>query len=285
MKPGDFLRMGAKNVTYRKVACKSLLNKSGLSDYAVNCYTGCEHGCVYCYARFAARYSHPHEDWGAFVDIKENAPEILAKEVKRRPVGHVMLSSVCDAWQPIEGKTLLTRRCLELLVQYRYPVSALTKNTLATRDLDLLAHGNAEFGVTITTLGADLAKLIEPGASTPEKRLEVLQEAKSKGIKTFAFLGPLMPFLSDTEENITALLKTVKDVGVDYFYLDKLNLHYGVWPALLKLLIEHYPTLLPEYRKVFFGGAAKETYKDNLSQKIHAIAGTLGMTGKMNCII
>jgi DNA repair photolyase len=285
MKMRKFLRMDTIGVNFNRVECKSLLNKSGISDYAVNCYTGCSHACVYCYARFVTRFTHPHEDWGAFVDVKTNAPEVLAKELKRKPVGHVMLSSVCDAWQPAEKTTLLTRRCLELLTQYRFPVSALTKNALAARDLDLLKQGGGELGVTVTTLDANLARLIEPGASTPEKRLELLQDAKSKGIKTYAFLGPLMPFLSDTEENITSLLKAVKDVGVDYFYVDKLNLRYGVWPALLKLLKEHYPTLLPHYRKIFFEQEAKETYKDHLSQTIHDLAGKLGMSGKMNCIL
>jgi DNA repair photolyase len=285
MKSRVFLRMDTIGVNYRRVECKSLLNKSGLSDYAVNCYTGCSHACVYCYARFVTRFTHPHEDWGAFVDIKENAPEVLAKEVKRKAAGHVMLSSVCDAWQPVEESTLLTRRCLELLTQYRFSVSALTKNALAARDLDLLKQGGGELGVTVTTLDAGLARLIEPGASPPEKRLEVLEAGKSKGIKTYAFLGPLMPFLSDTEDNITGLLKAVNDAGVDYFYVDKLNLRYGVWLALLKLLKEHYPALLPEYRKIFFEQQAKEAYKDHLSQRIHDIAGRLGMSGKMNCII
>jgi DNA repair photolyase len=285
MKTGGFLRMDTIRANYRRVECKSLLNKSGLSDYAVNCYSGCGHACVYCYARFVTRFTHPHEDWGAFVDVKENAPEILAREVKRKPAGHVMLSSVCDAWQPVEKTTLLTRRCLELLVQYRFPVSALTKNALAARDLDLLKQGGGELGVTVTTLDAGLARLIEPGASTPEKRLEVLQEAKSKGIKTYAFIGPLMPFLSDMEENITGLLKAIKDVGTDYFYVDKLNLRYGVWPALLKLLKDHYPALLPDYRKTFFEQEVKEAYKERLSHTVNTIAAKLGVADKMNCII
>jgi DNA repair photolyase len=145
--------------------------------------------------------------------------------------------------------------------------------------------GDTEFGVTVTSLDANLARLIEPGASPPEKRLEVLQEAKSKGLKTYTFLGPLMPFLTDTERNITDLFKVIKDAGVDYFYVDKLNLRYGVWPALLKLLKEHYPALLPEYRKIFFDDFAKDAYKTNLSQTIHDIAVKVGVEDKMNCII
>jgi DNA repair photolyase len=277
--------MEAIPVIYRKVACKSLLNKSGISDYAVNCYSGCAHGCVYCYARFTTRFTHPHEPWGSFVDIKENAVPVLAKEVKRRRTGNVILSSVCDAWQPVEDKTLLTRRCIELLIQYHYPIRALTKNALAARDLDLLKLGDTELGVTITTLDPNLAKLIEPGASSPQARVELLQTAKSKGLKTYAFLGPLLPFLTDTERNITDLLKAVKDAGADYFYVDKLNLRYGVWQDLLKLLKQHYPALLPEYRKIFFDPGAKEAYVTNLAASVNMQVSKIGLMDKMqNCL-
>jgi DNA repair photolyase len=277
--------MDTNDINYRSVACKSLLNKSGISDYAVNCYSGCAHGCVYCYARFATRFTHSRESWGKFVDVKENAVPILTKEVKRRLAGNVMLSSVCDAWQPAEEKTLLTRQCIEILIRHRFSLHTLTKNALAARDLDLLALGDTEFGVTITTPDPRLAKLIEPGASPPLARFELLQIAKSKGLKTMAFLGPLMPFLTDTERNITDLLKAVKDIDVDSFYVDKLNLRYGVWPDLLKLLKEHYPALLPEYRRIFFEQGAKEAYRANLSMVIHRVAGRLGIDIKMDCLI
>ena len=272
-------------VIYRNIVCKSLLNKSGISDYAVNCYSGCAHGCVYCYARFATRFTHPHEPWGKFVDIKENAVRVLEKELKRRKPGNVMLSSVCDAWQPVEEKTLLTRRSLELLAHHRFNVHTLTKNALAARDLDLLKLGAAEFGVTITTLDPKLAALIEPGASPPQARLELLQQAKDKGLKTYAFIGPLMPFLSDTEYNIWGILRRIKETGVDSFLVDKLNLRYGVWPDLLKLLKEHYPALLPEYRKIFWEEQGKAAYQERLFNTLNVIAGKLGLAGKMDCVI
>ena len=272
-------------VIYRNIVCKSLLNKSGISDYAANCYSGCAHGCVYCYARFATRFTHPHEPWGKFVDIKENAVRVLEKELKRRKPGNVMLSSVCDAWQPVEEKTLLTRRSLELLAHHRFNVHTLTKNALAARDLDLLKLGAAEFGVTITTLDPKLAALIEPGASPPQARLELLQQAKDKGLKTYAFIGPLMPFLSDTEYNIWGILRRIKETGVDSFLVDKLNLRYGVWPDLLKLLKEHYPALLPEYRKIFWEEQGKAAYQERLFNTLNVIAGKLGLAGKMDCVI
>jgi len=173
--------MEKSGIRYNQVECKSLLNKSGLSDYAVNCYSGCGHGCVYCYARFATRFAHPREEWGSFVDIKANAPQVLAREVKRKPVGHVMLSSVCDAWKPVEKSTQLTRQCLEILLRYRFLVSALTKNALAGRDLDLLAAGGGELGVTITTLDPRLAALFEPGRLPRRNAWNYYNRLRAKG--------------------------------------------------------------------------------------------------------
>jgi DNA repair photolyase len=273
--------METSGIKYNQVECKSVLNKSGLADYAVNCYTGCAHGCVYCYARFASRFSHPRQDWGSFVDAKANAPDVLSREVKRKPAGRVMISSVCDAWQPIEKEALLTRRCLEILIPRGFEISTLTKNALARRDLDLLSTGNVDFGVTITTLDTRLSRLIEPGASPPLQRLDVLAEAKNKGIRTYAFVGPLLPFLSDTDANITSILKAIKAIGVDYFYVDKLNLRYGVWPAMLKLLHEHRPELVADYRKICFDYASKTAYAEELASRVRRIAGALGIADKM----
>jgi len=266
----------------REVECRSLLNKSGLADYAVNCYAGCEHGCVYCYARFATRFSHPGEPWGSFVDVKINAPQVLTHEAKRKRVGRVFISSVCDGWQPLEASYHLTRQCLEILVPHRYPLTILTKSTLASRDLDLLtSKEEVELGVTITTLDEGLRRLIEPRSSPSAGRLALLQEAKRRGIRTYAFVGPLLPYLSDTENSLTPLLKAVKDVGADYFYVDRLNRRFGVWPSLKSLLQEHFPDLMDEYRWIFFNERASREYSDRLIVTVDCLARKQGLDGRM----
>lgn len=267
----------------REVECKSILNKSGLSDYAVNCYAGCEHGCVYCYARFATRFSHPGEPWGSFVDVKVNAPDILAREVGRKRAGRVFLSSVCDGWQPQEAHYGLTRRCLEMLLHHRFLVSILTKNALAGRDFDLLAASKeeVEFGMTITTLDEVLRRLIEPESSPSAEHLNLLHEAKSKGISTYAFLGPVMPGLSDGEENINRLLKAVKDAGVDYFYVDRLNPRFGVWSSLKDVLQRHYPDLVELYRRLLYNEMARAEYSEWLMALVLSIAGKHGLDDRM----
>lgn len=270
---------------FAEIQAKSILNKSGITDWAVNCYSGCEHGCLYCYARFATRFSHPRESWGSFVDVKVNAPQVLEREVKRRRVGRVFMSSVCDGWQPVEGRYGLTRQCLEILLQHDFPITILTKSALARRDLDLLAgKNNVDFGVTITTLDESLSKLFEPKSSPPAERLALVKEAKKKGITTYVLLGPLMPHLSDTEKSLGSLLNAVKEVGADYFYVDRLNPRYGVWSSLRGLLQEHFSHLTDDYKKILFRKAVREKYSERLLDKLRKLAKQAGLSDKMSLI-
>lgn len=270
---------------FAEVQAKSILNKSGITDWTVNCYSGCEHGCLYCYARFATRFSHPGERWGSFVDVKVNAPHLLEKEVKRKRVGRVFVSSVCDGWQPVEAKYGLTRECLEILLKHGFPITILTKSSLAGRDLDLLAGTNkTEFGVTITSLDESVCKLFEPKSSPPAERLALVEEAKRKGITTYVFLGPLMPYLSDTEESLRSLLNAVKEVGADYFYVDRLNPRYGVWPSLKVVVEECFPHLTEDYRKVLFNGRVRERYSEGLRARLHRLTKEAGLSDKMSSI-
>jgi DNA repair photolyase len=261
-----------------EVHCKSILNKSGIADWTVNCYSGCEHGCRYCYARFATRFSHPGEEWGSFVDVKVNAAEALQREAKRKRIGRVFISSVCDGWQPIEKNYGLTSQCLEILLQQGFPLTILTKSALAGRDLRLLAgNSDVEFGVTITTLDENLSGLVEPGGSTPADRLALLQEAKKRGIRVYAFLGPLMPYLSDTEESLTQMLKAIREAGVDYFYVDRLNPRYGVWQSLKSLLQMHYPHLTQRYQQILYSDRYRAEYTGSFVRRVERLASKQGL--------
>lgn len=266
----------------REVHCKSVLNKSGIADWAVNCYAGCEHGCLYCYARFAARFSHPGERWGSFVDVKVNAPQVLAVEAGKKRIGKVFVSSVCDAWQPAEEKYGLTRQCLEILLRRRYPVTILTKSALAGRDVDLLVGKvGVDLGVTLTSLDENLTRLVEPRSSPPSQRLTLLHEAKGRGIRTYAFLGPLLPHLSDREGNVLRLVRAVQEVGVDFVYVDRLNPRYGVWPALRSFLSDHFPHLTGRYRRILFDERARTEYSRELRATLGRVAEKLGMEGRI----
>jgi DNA repair photolyase len=269
-------------VRIREVECRSLLNKSGLADYAVNCYAGCSHGCRYCYARFATRYSHPGESWGDFVDVKINAPTVLEKELRRRRAGRVFMSSVCDGWQPAESGYGLSGQCLEMLIRRGFPVTILTKSGLILRDLGLLAgKPDVELGVTVTALNEDVRKYIEPAGAATESRFHVLEEARRRGIETYAFVGPLLPGLTDTEENLSGLLKAIRESGVAYFYLDRLNPRFGVWPDVKALLERHHPHLVEHCRRILFSAADRAAYTGRLVSMTRRIARKQGIEDRM----
>ena len=175
---------------------RSILSKSGIPgiDYCVNPYTGCSHGCKYCYATFMKRFTGHMEPWGSFVDVKINAPDVLHRQMKNASRGNVMISSVTDPYQAIENQFKVTRRCLEVLLAYQFPVSILTKSSLVLRDLDLIKRfKEIEVGVTITTDDDQIREIFEPNAPSIESRLHALKELSEQGIKTYAFIGPLLP--------------------------------------------------------------------------------------------
>lgn len=264
-----------------EVECKSALTPSGLADYALNCYVGCQHNCLYCYARFMKRFTGHEEPWGGFVDVKINAPQVLRRQLKRAGKGRVFLSSVCDAWQPLEDKYRLTRSCLELLLEHGFPLTILTKSDLIRRDLDLLAKAEVDLGLTLTALDPKLKKAFEPNSSSTAARFEVLREAKRKGIKIYAFIGPLMPYLTDLRENLDGLMQEIADIGVDYFYLDRLNCRWGVWSSLKEALNRYYPELVLKFQRVLFDPARREDYSSELKERASEVARKFGLHEKL----
>lgn len=201
-----------------EVAAKSILNKSKIYDYCVNAYTGCQVNCRYCYARlFMARYSGHSEPWGSFVDVKMNAPEVLAKQAPKAKRGVVWISSVCDAYQAVEEKYGLTRQCLEILAAARFPVSVQSKSVLLLRDIDVFKKfEDFEAGFTITTDDERIARFFEPGASSVAERLNALAVLKRAGLRTFAFVGPILP--GNPEALVAAL-----DGKADKVLIDRMN--------------------------------------------------------------
>jgi DNA repair photolyase len=206
----------------RETCAKCILSKSQVFDYAINPYVGCQHGCVYCYARFMRRFSGHREPWGEFVDVKTNAPNLLRKEISRKPPGRTWISGVCDPYQPLERKYELTRHCLAILVQHDWPITVQTKSPLVSRDLDLLRRGTkTEVGMSVTSGDEATRRLFEPNAPPVRERIKALEELHGEGIRTFAMIAPMLP----GAERLATLL-----VGkVDYVLVDRLNYHYGDW--------------------------------------------------------
>ena len=214
-------------LTIKETQAKSILNKSQIFDYCVNPYTGCQVSCRYCYAAlFMRRYSGHKEAWGEFVDVKINAPEALGKQLQRAKRGKVWISSVCDPYQPLEAKYELTKRCLKELLEKQFPVNIQTKSKLVLRDLDLLKDfKDIEVGFTITTNDENIARSFEPGAASVAERFYSLEKLYSSGIRTFAFIGPLLP--GDPEKLVSDLAGLVDKVFIDRMnYLNQIKAFY-----------------------------------------------------------
>ena len=176
-------------------------------DAGLNPYRGCEHGCAYCFAR----PTHEYLGFSAGIDfeskivVKPDAPELLRKELMKkswRPQV-IAMSGVTDCYQPIERRMQLTRRCLQVLAEFRNPVAIITKNHLVTRDIDILrelaAHDAVVANVSVTTLNPELAKVLEPRASPPSRRLAAIRELHDAGIPTRVMMAPVIPGLTDHE--------------------------------------------------------------------------------------
>jgi len=249
----------------KEVNCKSILNKSKLSaDYCINPYTGCSHKCFYCYARFMKRFTNHQEDWGDFVDVKINAVDALKNDLRKIKSGSIFFGSVTDCYQPIEAKYQLTRKILEALPK-NFEIYIQTKSALVQRDIDLIKKfRDAEVGFTITFSDDNDRKNFEPFASPVEERIQALREIKKAGIETTAFLGPMLPFISD--KNIEQLFEKIK--YANHIYADKLNIKSGNWEYIIKIIREKYPGLEKEYNHIFFD---KGDYYDTLKQKIKQI--------------
>ncbi len=206
----------------KEIKAKSVLSRSQVYEYALNPYVGCQHSCLYCYAKFMKRFTGHRESWGEFVDIKINAPELLADEIKKKKVGRVWISGVCDPYQPVEKGYMLTRRCLEILVEKGWPFTVQTKSALVLRDIEILKRANdAEVGFTLTTADEKIRRIFEPGAAPLRKRIEALAELRLEGIKTFAMIAPILP-------GVDGLVSALED-KVQYVILDRLNYHYADW--------------------------------------------------------
>ena len=231
-------------VRYFETLCRSALVRSKLGglDYALNPYVGCEHGCLYCYARHTLRDEALAREWGRVVFVKRNLLEVLRGEVVRKRRGVVGVSTVTDPYQPVERAELLTRRGVDLLSRYGFRVSIQTKSGLVLRDLDIIAGRRELFdvGLTIITMDGWLSSRLEPGAPPPRERARVLEKLSSEGVETWIFLGPVIPGLNDTNYHWAEIVELAAATGSRIYY-DKLNLRPYVREALQPFLERYSP--------------------------------------------
>jgi DNA repair photolyase len=214
---------------------------------SINPYRGCEHGCVYCYARPYHEYLgfSAGLDFETKILVKEDAPKLLRKELSSpKWTPQVLgLSGVTDCYQPIERHMLLTRRCLQVLVEFRNPATIVTKNHLVIRDADLLArlaeHQAISVCISVTTLDDRLAGRMEPRATRPRGRLEAIRTLRMAGIPVTVFVAPIVPGLTDHE--MPAILAAAREAGAIDAGYTLLRLPYSVPEIFGQWLDDHYP--------------------------------------------
>jgi DNA repair photolyase len=206
----------------RETQPKTILSVSKVYPYVINAYTGCQHGCSYCYARFMKRFTGHSEPWGQFVDVKVNAVDLLKKEITKKKTGRVWVSGVCDPYQPLEAKYKLTRQCLEILAQNNWPVTVQTRSALVLRDIDILKAGkNFEAGLSVPTADDRIRSLFEPDAPTIMDRVRALDGLHQAGIRTYVMIAPMLPGAEGLAEMLAG--------KVDFVILDRMNYNYADW--------------------------------------------------------
>jgi DNA repair photolyase len=235
-------------------------------DASINPYRGCEHGCIYCYARPTHEYLgfSAGLDFESRILVKEDAPALLRRELSsRRWKPQVLaISGVTDPYQPIERRLQLTRRCLQVLVDFRNPVVIITKNHLVTRDADLLGelarHGAARVFLSVTTLDGRLQRVLEPRASHPSRRLAAIEALSQAGVPTGVLVAPVIPGLTDHE--LPSVVAAAAQAGARSAGYVTVRLPHGVGPLFEQWLTQHFPER-----------------KEKVLQRIRAIRG-----GKLN---
>lgn len=216
-------------------------------NVSVNPYRGCEVGCSYCYARPTHEYLgfSAGLDWETRIVVKEDAPELLREELASpawKPQV-IAMSGVTDPYQPVERRLRITRRCLQVLAEFRNPVAVITKRDTVTRDIDLLAElasfDAAAASLSVTSLDRELQRAMEPRASTPERRLEAIRRLSEAGIPTGVMVAPVIPGLNDHE--IPAILERAAAAGAERAAFVMLRLPHGLDELFADWLERHYP--------------------------------------------
>lgn len=231
--------------------------------WAFNPYRGCTHACRYCYARVTHEYLgyNSGQDFERLILAKVNAPQLLEGELSRPRWGRevVAVGTATDPYQPVEGLLRLTRRCLDVFLRHRTPVSLVTKSTLVVRDARLLAQLSAVTGqtrvwVTVTTLDPALARSVEPGAPAPAQRLRAVSWLRQAGVPVGVLVAPVLPGLTDDEEQLGALVQAAWQAGAQDVAFNTLRLCPGAREVYQQWLQRRYPNLVGLYRRLFGRG-------------------------------
>jgi DNA repair photolyase len=239
----------------------------------VNVYRGCGHGCKYCFAQ----YSHNYLDSADFFDdifVKSNIAEVLDKELSKKSwkKPRINLAGVTDSYQPAEAQYQKMPEILKILTRHRNPVIITTKSSLILRDIDLIKElasvTSVCIGASITMMDENLRKLIEPGASPALERFRVLKECKDAGCDVNILLTPVLPYITDSLENLEEIYEIGASIGVNGISPWPLNLKGNTRQRFFSFLKEYFPGLLPKYFQLYKSWHVDSTYAQELREKV-----------------
>ena len=262
-----------KEIIFEHTQVKKMLHRVNVwflpFRWGINTYRGCEHNCVYCNARYTHEYlGLPTEKFAYKIMVKDNAAEILDKELSREKWNKkwtVNMATVTDPYQPAERKFKITREILKIFLKHHNALLITTKSDLILRDLDILTEiaqtGFLNVVITIPMLDENLRKKIEPRAASIQKRLDVVQKIRDARITVGVISIPLFPRISDSEEDIEKLIKTLSENGADYVIIDMLNFREEARDRVIEFIKNYYPNLISKY---------EDLYKTNYCDKEYA---------------
>ncbi len=266
--------------TYQPVTCKSALNKINSFlpyHWDLNIYRGCMHQCAYCFAQYSHKYLNDG-DFFHHIYIKENIVEELEKKLNsknwKREV--INLGGITDSYQPIEKKVQMMPKILKLLIKYKTPAIISTKSTLILRDIELLKQLNQTAGIqiafTITTLDENIAKKIEPGASSVQERIKAMRELKQAGLTVGWHLMPIIPYLTGTKTNLIHIFETAQKYNLDYMITSILSLRGNTKKHFFTFLQNTYPTYYKPIWNLYHNQTKYKTYKKQLYELLSQLS-------------
>ena len=272
---------------YKEITVKSALHyhESEMPcHWDVNVYRGCGHGCRYCFAQ----YSHDYLDSGDFfgeIFVKRNIAEVLDRELSKKSWKKTLvnLAGVTDSYQPAEAHYRLMPGVLKVLIKHRNPIVLTTKSSLILRDIDLVRElasvTSVSIGTSITMMDENLRRIIEPGASPANERFQVLKECKDAGCRVNILLTPVLPYLTDSIENMEEIYRLAASIGVNGISPWPLNLKGSTKRKFFSFLSFHFPALLADYRQLYTRWHVDALYENELRKQVMFLRQKYGIPG------
>ncbi|MEK8126486.1 radical SAM protein [Paenibacillus filicis] len=281
--------------TYEPIHAKQVLNAVQSPampfDWSINPYRGCQHGCSFCYARSTHTFLGLDADdtFQHRILIKHNAPEALEAQLQRMlksrnglaRLGKVALGTATDPYQQIEGRERITRQCLEVLAAYRIPVSITTRSPLILRDVDLLhSLPDCSVNISMNTLDQTVWRSFEPMSPAPSMRLRALAGLREQGIEAGVFIAPLLPYLTDSEEQLLPLIQAIKQADASFVMGSVLRLNNAAVKSwFFSALRDHYPRLTERYARLYAGSAsAPKLFRSEIADRLEALLQAHGLS-------